>query len=329
VASVAEQRTFIVGTRGSRLALAQTRLVVDALRAAHPGARFDVREITSQGDRDTKPLSEIGGLGVFTKALEDALLVSEIDIAIHSMKDLPPVLTAGLTIAAVPERASALDALVTKDGLRLEELPAGARLGTGSGRRAAQVRAMRPDVAVLEIRGNVPTRIQKVDDGEFDGVILAVAGLTRLDLVDRIAQTFTVREMTPSPGQGALAIEVRAEDAEAIALVTPLDHLASRAAVTAERALLAELGAGCKTPIGAHAEVEGNAVQLAVAVAAGPDRVEWLRTSLSNAGQMSRGGRHQSDTEILLGIAERTGKHAAQTIRDAGWLTDGEERREH
>ena len=208
-------RTFIVGTRGSRLALAQTALVVDALRAAHPDARFEVREITTQGDRDTKPLSEIGGQGVFTKAIEDALLRNEIDIAVHSMKDLPPRLTEGLTIAAVPKRGDPRDALVTKDGRKLADLTPGARIGTGSARRAVQLRAMRPDVECVDIRGNVDTRIRKVDEGEYDAIVVAMAGLERLGLTARASQIFSVEEMVPSPGQGALAVQVRTDDVEA------------------------------------------------------------------------------------------------------------------
>ena len=317
---MATNRTYVIGTRGSRLALAQTQLVVDALRAAHPGMRFEIREVSTQGDRDTKPLSEIGGQGVFTKAIEDALLRNEIDIAVHSMKDLPPRLTEGLTIAAVPERASALDALVTRGGLRLEDLPPGARIGTGSGRRAAQIKVLRSDVTVSEIRGNVPTRIRKLDEGEYDGVVLAVAGLQRLGLEGRISQTFSVKEMTPSPGQGALAIEVRTDDAEAAAVAAPLDHPLSHAAVTAERAFLAALGAGCETPVGAHAEVEGNGIKLAVAVAVAPDRVEWLRTSMGSAVQMSRGGPPLSEMEILFDLAVKAGQRAAHTVVQSGWI---------
>ena len=317
---MATNRTYVIGTRGSRLALAQTQLVVDALRAAHPGMRFEIREVSTQGDRDTKPLSEIGGQGVFTKAIEDALLRNEIDIAVHSMKDLPPRLTEGLTIAAVPERASALDALVTRGGLRFEDLPPGARIGTGSGRRAAQIKVLRSDVTVSEIRGNVPTRIRKLDEGEYDGVVLAVAGLQRLGLEGRISQTFSVKEMTPSPGQGALAIEVRTDDADAAAVAAPLDHPLSRVAVTAERAFLEALGAGCQTPVGAHAEIEGKSVELAVAVAVAPNRVEWLRTSVGAPVQMSRGGPPLSDTQVMIDLAVQAGQHAAQAVFDAGWL---------
>ena len=154
-------RTFVVGARGSALSLRQVEIVSAALRGAHGNVRLDVREIKTEGDRSSRPLSEIGGLGVFTKAIEDALLAGDVDIAVHSLKDLPPALTPGLVLAAVPERADVRDALVTRDGRRLSELPRGARLGTGSARRAVQLRAMRPDIETAEIRGNVPTRVAK------------------------------------------------------------------------------------------------------------------------------------------------------------------------
>ena len=254
-------RTFVVGTRGSRLALAQTGLVVDALRAAHPGALFEIWEITTQGDRDTKPLSEIGGQGVFTKAIEEALLRNEIDIAIHSMKDLPPRLTDGLVIAAVPKRGDARDVLVTKDGRTLADLPAGARIGTGSARRVVQLKALRPDIECVEIRGNVDTRIRKVDEGQYDAIVLAMAGLERLGLESRASQVFSVEEMVPSPGQGALAVQVRANDAEAIALVRSVDHNETHAAITVERAYLEALGADCSMAVGAYTTVKDNVIE--------------------------------------------------------------------
>jgi hydroxymethylbilane synthase len=246
-------RTFVVGTRGSRLALAQTHLVIDALSTAHPGLRLEIREITTQGDRSTAPLSEIGGQGVFTKAIEDALLRGDIDIAVHSMKDLPPQLTPGLTIAAVPKRGDARDALIAREGRTLADLPPGARIGTGSVRRAVQLKALRPDVECVDVRGNVDTRIRKVDDGEYDAVVLAMAGLERLGLAARATQVFSIEEMVPSPGQGALAVQVRADDAEGRSVVAGIDDAATHAAVDAERAFLATLGAGCRLPIGAFA----------------------------------------------------------------------------
>ncbi len=244
-------RTFIIGTRGSRLALRQTEIVRDALLAARPDARIDVREIKTEGDTSTAPLSVIGGAGVFTKAIEDALLAGTIDIAVHSLKDLPPQLGRGLTIAAVPERGDPRDALVTRDSRSLADLPSGARIGTGSARRAVQLRALRADIEPMEIRGNVDTRIRKVDEGEYHGAVLALAGLQRLGVEARAAYIFSPFEMTPAVGQGSLAVEVRGDDAQAFVLAGAIDHPASRSAAEAERGFLARLGAGCRLPVGA------------------------------------------------------------------------------
>jgi hydroxymethylbilane synthase len=265
VESVVTDRTYVIGTRGSRLALAQTRLVLDALRATHPAARFEVREIATQGDRDAKPLSEIGGQGVFTKAIEDALLRGEIDIAVHSMKDLPPRLAEGLAIAAVPKRGDPRDALVARDGRALAGLPPGARIGTGSARRAVQLKLLRADIECVDIRGNVDTRIRKLDAGQYDAIVVAKAGLDRLDLAHRATQVFSIGEMTPSPGQGALAVQTRALEPARRSLLAALDHEATRAAVEAERAFLEAFGAGCNLPVGAHAsEEDGNLVMRSV-----------------------------------------------------------------
>lgn len=244
-----------------------------ALLAAHPGLSLEVREIKTEGDRSSAPLSVIGGLGVFTKAIEDALIARTVDIAVHSLKDLPPASTPGLTIAAIPEREDARDALVTRDGRALAELPPGARIGTGSARRATQLTAMRPDVEPVDIRGNVDTRIRKVENGEYDGAALAMAGLARLGLAEKAAQTFTVDEMIPAVGQGALAVQVRDDDAEANELARAIDHADTRAAVTAERAFLERLGAGCRMPVGAHATVAGASITLRTMIAHGDEIV--------------------------------------------------------
>ena len=253
-------RTFIIGTRGSRLALRQVEMVSQMLRAASSDVSIDVREIKTEGDRSNAPLSEIGGAGVFTKAIEDALLAGTIDIAVHSLKDLPADLAPGLAIAAVPERADVRDALVTRDGAKLADLPSGARIGTGSGRRAVQLRALRPDLQTAEIRGNVDTRIRKVQSGEYYGAVLAMAGLERLGLTEHVAQIFETEQMTPAVGQAALAVEVRADDDEAIALVRMIEHWQTRAAIEAERGYLRRLGAGCRLPVGAYAWIDGESL---------------------------------------------------------------------
>jgi hydroxymethylbilane synthase len=240
--------------------LRQVEMVSQMLRAVAPDVSIDVREIKTEGDRSNAPLSEIGGAGVFTKAIEDALLAGTVDIAVHSLKDVPPELPAGLTIAAVPERGDVRDALVTRDAVSLDALPVGARIGTGSGRRAVQLRALRPDLQTAEIRGNVDTRIRKVQSGEYDGAVLAMAGLERLGLTEHIAQVFETEQMTPAVGQAALAVEVRTDDDEAIALVRTIEHWQTRAAVEAERGYLRRLGAGCRLPVGAYAWIDGESL---------------------------------------------------------------------
>lgn len=255
-------RTFVIGTRASKLALRQTEIVSALLRRAHPHVALEVREITTQGDTSDAPLSAIGGLGVFTKAIEDALLRRECDIAVHSLKDLPSEMTPGLTLAAVPEREDPRDALITRNGVTLDALPAGARIGTGSGRRAAQLLSLRPDVRPGDIRGNVDTRIRKVLSGDYDAAVLALAGLLRLGLEEQAAQVFSIDEMLPAVAQAALGIQARADDADAIALCATLGHAPSRIAVEAERAFLARLGAGCRTPAAAYATLAGDVLTM-------------------------------------------------------------------
>ncbi len=255
-------RTFVIGARKSQLSLRQVDIVVTALRAAHPDCVTQFREITTQGDTSIQPLSQIGGLGVFTKAIEDALLSREIDIAVHSLKDLPPLLADGLVLGAVPVRGDVRDVLITRGARPLAQLRRGARIGTGSARRAVQLKALRPDLDIADIRGNVPTRMAKVESSEYDAVVLALAGLERLMLAEKAAHIFSLEEMTPAVGQGALGVEVRADDAEALEFVSAIDHEASRVAVTAERALLERLGAGCMMPVGAHAMLIGGDMQI-------------------------------------------------------------------
>jgi hydroxymethylbilane synthase len=256
-------RLLAVGTRGSRLALFQTKLVLDLLRAQHPEMQIAVREIRTEGDkRPGEALARIGGQGVFVKEIEAALLRREIDFAVHSLKDVPADIAAGCAIAAVPQRADPRDALVTRDGTKLADLRSGARIGTGSARRAVQLRALRPDIETADIRGNVDTRVRKVDGSEYDAAVLAVAGLERLGLLDRATEVFDADVMLPAVGQGALAIEARADDIELLALLNAIDHRESRLACEAERAFLTRLGGGCRLPFGALAEIEGDALRI-------------------------------------------------------------------
>lgn len=248
-----------LGTRASALALAQSRLVADAI-TARTGRPVEFVEITTKGDVSREPLARIGGTGVFVSALREALYAGRIDLAVHSYKDLPTAPAPGLVIAAVPHRADPRDVLVAADGRKLADLPAGARIGTGSPRRAAQLHALGLDLDVIAIRGNVDTRIGYVTKGELDAVVLAKAGLERLGRLDEASEVLDLSIMLPAPGQGALAVECLDPsghpDAAAVsAALAGLDDPASRAAVTAERALLATLEAGCSAPVGAHAEL--------------------------------------------------------------------------
>lgn len=268
-------QTFRLGTRGSKLALTQSSTTGDAL-AELAGTDYELITIKSEGDVLTGPLSQLGGTGVFATALRQALFDSTIDVAVHSMKDLPAKDVEGLSIAAVPVRADVRDALCSAGDLPLDELPQGAKIGTGSPRRAAQLKAARPDLEIVDIRGNVGTRLARVrgrEDaveassqapnsarGDLDAVVLAGAGLARLGLEDHISELLSTEVMLPAPGQGALAVEVRGEDAgphSALGLgLAQLDDLATRLEITAERALLGRLNAGCAAPIGGLALCE-------------------------------------------------------------------------
>ena len=264
-------RTLTVGTRGSALAMTQTESVVAALRARHPGLEVRVQRITTTGDvmRDV-PLATIGGRGVFVDAIENALRQREIDLAVHSAKDLPSRIPDDLAIAALLERADPRDVLVSRAGT-LAELPAGARVGTSSLRRVSLIHAVRPDINTLDLRGNVDTRLRKLDAGDYDAIVLAGAGLIRLGLTNRVTEWLPAESFLPSPGQGALAIEIRATDADVRQFCRPLAHAPTEGALTAERAFLAHLGVGCAAAVGAYATVDrGDALTLRAMIGA-PD----------------------------------------------------------
>jgi hydroxymethylbilane synthase len=244
-----------LGTRASALALTQSGHVADALRAL--GHDVELVRITTEGDTSSAAIQQLGGTGVFVNALREALLAKEIDLAVHSYKDLPTAAADGLAIAAVPVREDPRDALVARDGLTLGELPAGSRVGTGSPRRAAQIRALGLGLEVVPVRGNVDTRLGLVATGEVDAVVLARAGLLRLGRADEVTETLDPLQVLPAPAQGALAVECL--DGDLVALLAPLDDADTRTTVTAERSLLAALEAGCTAPVGALAEVaEGD-----------------------------------------------------------------------
>jgi hydroxymethylbilane synthase len=278
-------RLLVIGSRGSKLALWQAEQARERLRLLNPAIDVRIEIIKTTGDVKNDPLSVIGGKGVFTKELEDALLDGRIDLAVHSLKDLPTILPDGLTISAICEREDARDALVLhagSEGGSLMDLPEGTIVGTSSQRRLSQLKALRPDVEVRDLRGNVDTRIRKLDEGQYDAVILASAGLVRLGLHERISARIAVSEMLPAVGQGAIAIETKSDNEFAVQSVSRLDHRETRLACLAERAFLRGLGGGCQLPIAAHAVIDGETLHLDGLVAK-PDGSEILRDSLSGS----------------------------------------------
>jgi hydroxymethylbilane synthase len=250
------KRQIIIGTRSSRLALAQTELVVKALRAAYPTIEIDVKPITTRGDLDRRhPLRDIGETGVFVAAIEAALRAGEIDLAVHSAKDLPSTLKDDLELMAFPRRADARDVLISANGACLTDLPHGARVGTSSVRRICQLRHLRSDIEIVDLRGNVDTRIRKLKAGNYDAIVLAKAGLDRLGLPVPVTEIFLPEILIPAVAQGALALEARAADTDLKALLAPLDDMETRLAVVAERAFAASFGGGCHLPVAAHARM--------------------------------------------------------------------------
>lgn len=289
-------RVVRVGTRGSALAIAQTVLAIDALKAVAPDIQFEQVIIRTEGDRDkVTPLTVIGGQGVFTAALQDALLRGEVDCAVHSAKDLPPVSPDGLTIAAFPERADPRDVFISRHGVSLEELPLGAQVGTSSRRRIVQARAINPNVELIELRGNLDTRLRKSTEPEYDGIIVAAAGLDRMDWQDRITEYLPVDRFVPSPGQGALAVECRTTDSELAALLAQIDHAPTRIVVMAERAFLAAARAGCVAPMAAYGTLDGETLRLHGMVAdADLTNARWT-TLTASAADPNAAGRALAD----------------------------------
>jgi hydroxymethylbilane synthase len=293
-----------VGTRGSRLSRRQTDTVIAALRAMHPAVRWQVVVLQTTGDRSDAPLQQMSGIGVFTSEIEQALLAGQVDLAVHSLKDLPTAATPGLVVAATPPREDPRDALVSRYS-SLDALPYRARVGTSSPRRAAQLRALRRDVIVVPLRGNVDTRIRKVHDGEVDAAILAAAGLIRGGWSDSIGHFLDPEVMLPAPGQGALAVQVREDDVELRAVAAALDDPVTRAAVTAERAFLRTLAGGCSLPAGALATV-GDELHLRVLVASG------------DGSRVVRGARSGPPEEAVV-IGEAAAKQLLALAPTSGW----------
>jgi hydroxymethylbilane synthase len=282
-------RAHRVGTRASALARWQTDNIVALWRSRDPEAQIEIVELTTDGDQlADAPLERSEGTGFFTSTLERALLDDEIDVAVHSYKDLPVETTAALTIAATPVRGPVEDALCARDGFRLDTLPIGARVGTSSIRRTAQLRALRPDLDFRPLRGNVPTRVQRVTTGHLDAVVLATAGLARLDLLRYVSETFTVERILTAPAQGAIAVQIREADAPRRRTLGALEDSATRRAVEAERALLHGLRGGCSVPIGAHAVARGEQIVLRAGVFS-PAGDRALRVEIEGADPESLG----------------------------------------
>jgi hydroxymethylbilane synthase len=274
-------RPLRIGTRGSALALWQANHVRDELARLH-GVEAELVRIHTSGDKmQTASVAQIGAegsaKGIFIKELEDALLAGTVDIAVHSMKDVPTETPAGLTFAAITHREDARDCLISRTNRILQGLPSGSRIGTSSVRRQAQLRHLRPDLNVLDLRGNVDTRLKKLASGEFDAIVLAMAGVNRLGASDKVTQVFKQDAMLPAVGQGALGIETRADDADALKLAVSLDHAETRACVTAERALLRELEGGCQVPLGAWAKIAPSGEMQIEAGVFSPDGNEAVR----------------------------------------------------
>lgn len=272
-------RTITLGSRPSQLARWQTEHVLDLLQKSWPGLDCRMVTLVTQGDRTlNRPLPEIGGKGVFTAELETALHSGEIDLAVHSLKDLPVESAPGLCIGAVSQRADARDVLISANRRALVTLPLGARVGTSSLRREAQIKAMRPDLTILPLRGNVDTRIRKALQGDYEAIILAAAGVERLGLTEHVTEYLSFDVLLPAPGQGALAIQCRADDVELIALLAPIHHAGTARAVAAERAFLAGLGGGCSAPVAAYAQA--NATEIALqGLVASTDGQQVIRVS--------------------------------------------------
>jgi hydroxymethylbilane synthase len=303
-----------LGTRGSTLALAQAQAVADAITSSS-GHTVELVEITTRGDVSPEPLARIGGTGVFVNALRQALLSGTVDLAVHSLKDLPTAPADGLVVAAIPAREDPRDAVCARDGRTLAELPEGSRVGTGAPRRAAQIEALGMGLKIVDVRGNVDTRLAKVANGDLDAVILARAGLARLGRLDDITETLDPIQVLPAPGQGALAVECRDDAAELIGMLAALDDRTTRSAVTAERTLLAALEAGCTAPVGAYAEAaegdEGLELYLR-AVVVSPDGAVSIRKSATGP----------------LDAAEQLGRDLAAEMLDdgAGAVVDARDR---
>lgn len=300
-------KPIVIGTRGSQLAMWQAQWVADQLETLGVSSRIKVIKTTGDkiGARALAKLVATSGVkGVFTKEIDEALIKSSIDIAVHSLKDLPTESDKRLSLGAIPERGNPRDALV---GAELKAFEPGARIGTGSLRRASQLRRLRPDLKVEDIRGNVDTRLKKLDEKSYDGLILAAAGLERLGLEERIAEVLEPNAMCPAVGQGAIGIQLRANDKTMHEIIAPLGHAETRTTVTAERTLLAVLGGGCQVPLGAYAMIQGDRLKLSAIVVAEDGRRSFSRVVEGNPSNPEALGRETAEKLLSLGAGEIMG----------------------
>lgn len=293
-----------VGTRGSRLAVAQTEIALAALRRASPGARFEVVTISTRGDVDRRPLFTMDEKGIFEKEVNEAVKKGEVDFAVHSLKDVPSDLSEELAVACIPRRARPNDVLVNDKGWKLKELPPGAVVGTSSLRRAVQLMRARPDLKVRPIRGNVETRVKKVIAGEYDAIVLAEAGLSRIGMKDVIVERFGVREFVPAPGQGAIAIVCRRDDRKTMSMLRRIEDPKSRAEISAERALIEKVEGGCRFPLGAVAVTSGDEITMYASVfsADGSKSISVKKTG--SAAKPEKLGAKVADILLEQGAAE-------------------------
>lgn len=289
--SIAE--TVRVATRGSALALAQADRVIAALRAAAADHAYEIVIISTEGDRDKiTPLTVLGGQGVFVVSVQEAVRDGRADLAVHSAKDLPPLTPDGLVVAAFPERVDPRDVFISRHGVPLASLPAGATVGTSSRRRGVQARAINPAIHVVELRGNLDTRLRKSTTAQYDGIIVAAAGLERMGWRERVTEYLSVGTFVPAPAQGAIAVECRADDDRTIALLARIDDARARTTVTAERAGLAAVGAGCRAPFALHAELRGERLFLWGMMAdEDSENARWLE-EVAPAGEPLAAGAH-------------------------------------
>ncbi len=302
------EKIIKIGTRGSKLALWQANWVKSALKAGHPSLSVEIVAIKTKGDKILDvPLAKVGGKGLFVKEIEDALLNGSIDLAVHSMKDMPAEIPNGLCIGAIPKRETPQDVLISRKGLLLSQLKQNARIGTSSLRRTAQLLHARPDLVVLPLRGNLDTRLKKLETENLDAIILAAAGVKRLDLEHRITEYLDEKVMLPAVGQGALCIEIRENDPEVESIIALLEHHQTRTVVLGERAFLNRLEGGCQVPIAAHGKIEKSTFTLCGLVAT-VDGTTVIRETLSG---------HKDSSEIIgVKLADRLAEMGAKTIME-------------